>query len=150
MEIRNILYPVDFTDGSEAAASFAADMTRKYGAKLYIIHVLHDIARITGWYVPHISTDEFYSELEKGAKQKLDGILLEELRGYPNIERDVLIGIPEEEIIRFAEANNVDLIIMGTHGRTGMDRVFYGSTADKVVKGAHCAVLTVRPKGSSA
>jgi nucleotide-binding universal stress UspA family protein len=144
--IKKILYPVDFTEGSEAAAPLVADLVKKYGAKLYIVHVIYDIARVTGWYVPHASTENFYQELEKGAKAQMDKVMVEELRGYQDVERGVVIGAPAEEIIRFAQNNGIDLIVMGTHGRKGLDKVFFGSTAEKVVRAAPCPVLTVRAK----
>ena len=61
-----------------------------------------------------------------------------------NIERSVLTGVPHEEIMNFAKKNKIDLIIMGTHGRTGIDRMLFGSTAAQVVRYAPCPVLTVR------
>jgi len=106
--------------------------------------VIYDIAKTSGWYVPHISMDELYKDMEDAAKKELQRCCIEELRGYENIERVVIRGVPDEEIIKFASANNIDLIVMGTHGRKGLDRVLFGSTAAKVVRNAPCAVLTVR------
>lgn len=144
MAISKILFPTDFTEGSEAAIPFVADLTRKFNAKLYIVHVLYDINRATGWYVPHASTTELSSLMEKSAKEQLDRVAIEEMRDYPNIERKVIIGSPAEEILRFAEKNNIDLIIMGTHGRKGLDKILFGSTAEKVVRSSRFPVLTVR------
>jgi nucleotide-binding universal stress UspA family protein len=144
MEIKKILYPTDFSEGSLVAVPMLVDLVKKYGAKLYILHVIYDIAKTSGWYVPHISMDELYKDMEDAAKKELQRCCIEELRGYENIERVVIRGVPDEEIIKFASANNIDLIVMGTHGRKGLDRVLFGSTAAKVVRNAPCAVLTVR------
>jgi len=144
MEIKKILYPTDFSEGSLVAVPMLTDLVKKYGAKLYILHVIYDIAKTSGWYVPHISMDELYKDMEDAAKKELQKCCIEELRGYENIERVVIRGVPDEEIIKFASANNIDLIVMGTHGRKGLDRVLFGSTAAKVVRNAPCAVLTVR------
>jgi nucleotide-binding universal stress UspA family protein len=144
MEIKKILYPTDFSEGSLVAVPMLVDLVKKYGAKLYILHVIYDIAKTSGWYVPHISMDELYKDMEDAAKKELQRCCVEELRGYENIERVVMRGVPDEEIIKFVSANNIDLIVMGTHGRKGLDRVLFGSTAAKVVRNAPCAVLTVR------
>lgn len=144
MEIKRILYPTDFSEGSLAAVPLLVDLVKKYGAKLYILHVVYDIAKTSGWYVPHVSMDELYKDMEAAAKKELERCCLEELRGYKDIERIVLKGIPDDEILKFAEQNQIDLIVIGTHGRKGLDRVLFGSTAAKVVRNAKCPVLTVR------
>ncbi|MEW6213973.1 MAG: universal stress protein [Nitrospirota bacterium] len=145
MEIKSILFPTDFSEGSSHALQYAVDMTRRYGAKLYLVHVIYDIAKATGWYVPHVSTDELYKDMEEGAKKEIARYGLEELRGLKNIERHVLKGVPYEEIVRFANENRIELIVMGTLGRKGIERVLFGSTAAQVVRYAPCPVLTVRP-----
>jgi len=144
MEIKRILYPTDFSEGSAVAIPLLTDLVRKYGARLYILHVVYDIAKTSGWYVPHISMDELYKDMEGAAKKEVERCCVEELRGYGDIERLVLRGVPDEEINKFAKEKKMDLIVMGTHGRKGFDRVVFGSTASKVVRTAPCPVLTVR------
>lgn len=143
MEIKRILFPTDISEGSAHAVPFVTDLTKHYGAKLYIIHVMYDVARATGWYVPHISMDELYRDIETNARKEIEKCCMEELRGYKNIEYRVLRGVPHEEILKFAEENAIDMIIMGTHSRKGLDRVIFGSTAERVVRQARCPVLTV-------
>jgi nucleotide-binding universal stress UspA family protein len=144
MEIKNILFPTDFSEGASQALQYAIDMAKKYGAKLHIVHIIYDIAKVSGWYVPHRSVDEMYKEILEGAKKELEKFGVEELSGMKDIERSVLMGVPHEEIMNFARKNKIDLIIMGTHGRTGIDRILFGSTAAQVVRFAPCPVLTVR------
>jgi len=144
MEIKSILFPTDFSEGSSQALKYAVDLANRYGAKLHLIHVIYDITRATGWYVPHRSVEEMYKELEQGAKKELERFGVEELSGVKNIERSVHMGVPHEEIIKFAKENKIDLIIIGTHGRKGIDRILFGSTAAQVVRFAPCPVLTVR------
>ncbi|MEC4684131.1 MAG: universal stress protein [Nitrospirota bacterium] len=146
MEIKKILFPTDFMEGTTQAIPYAVDLAKKYGARLYIIHVIHEVTRATGLYVPHIAVDELYKTMQVEAEKEITRVYLEELRGFEDVEYKVLTGIPYEEIINFAEENAMDMIVMGTHGRKGLDRLFFGSTAEKVVKGAHCPVLTVRAK----
>jgi nucleotide-binding universal stress UspA family protein len=144
MEIKNILFPTDFSEGSAQALQYAVDMSKRYGAKLYVVHVIYDIAKATGWYVPHVSMDEMYKDIQEGAKKELERFGVEELAGVKNVERRVITGVPHEEIINFVRANKIDLIIMGTHGRKGIDKILFGSTAAQVVRHAPCPVLTVR------
>lgn len=144
MEIKKILFPTDLTEGSKAALCMAADLVRKYCSKLYVVHVLYDIASATGWYVPHVSIEEVYNDMEKKARGQLEKTMLEELRGYKDMEFAVLRGNPSQEILKFAGEQDVDLIVMGTHGRTGLDKVIFGSTAQKVVRHSKYPVLTVR------
>ncbi len=146
MEIKKILFPTDFMEGSAQAIPYAVDLAKKYGAKLHVIHVIHEVTRTTGLYVPHITFDELYKSMEAEAEKEIQRVYLEELRGLGDVEYAVLKGIPYEEIINYAEQNGMDMIVMGTHGRKGLDRLFFGSTAEKVVKGAKCPVLTVRSK----
>jgi nucleotide-binding universal stress UspA family protein len=144
MEIKRILFPTDFSEGSSHALPYAIDMAKHYGARLYLLHVIYDIAKTTGWYVPHISMDEMYKDMEEGAKKELERYGLEELRGLKEVERAVRKGVHHEEIVRFANEKKIDLIVMGTHGRKGIDRILFGSTAAQVVRNAPCPVLTVR------
>ena len=144
MEIKKILFPTDFSEGSSHALDYAIDMAKRYGAKLYLVHVLYDIGKAAGWYVPHSSMDEMYNDIEKSAEKELGRFGLEESRGLKGTERAVLKGVPHTEIVKFAKENKADLIIMGTHGRKGMGRILFGSTASQVVRFAPCPVLAVR------
>lgn len=140
MNVKKILFPTDFSEGSDNALPYAADMARHYGAKLYLLHVIQDIAEAMGWYVPHVSLDELYRDIEGNAARY--GV--EEFRGLKDIERIVVKGTPYQEILKFAGEKKADLIVIGTHGRKGLDRVIFGSTAEKVVRDAPCPVLSVR------
>ncbi len=149
MEIKRILFATDFSEGSSNALSYAVDIAKQYGAKLFFVHVIYDVAKTAGWYVPHVSIDEMYKDIEKSAKAELEKSFIEEMRGFKGIEHVVLKGTPYEEICRFAEDNKIDIIVLGTHGRKGIDRMIFGSTAEQVVRHAPCPVLSVRlPKHS--
>jgi nucleotide-binding universal stress UspA family protein len=144
MEMKKILFATDFSEGSSNALPYALDLAKQYGAKLYLIHVLYDVAKTVGWYVPHASLDEIYADMKKAAEAELDKIFADEMRGFKDIERLVLTGVPHEEITKFAEEKKIDLIVLGTHGRRGLDRMLFGSTAEQVVRNASCPVLSVR------
>lgn len=144
MEIKKILFPTDFSEGASNALPYAVEIAKKYGARLYMLHIIYDIATASGWYVPHASFDEMYKELEAGAKKELERFGLEQRRDLKDIEYTIMRGIPYEEILKFAKEKGIDLIVIGTHGRKGIDRMLFGSTAERVVRNAECPVLTVR------
>ena len=144
MEIKKILFATDFSEGSANSLPYAVSIAKQYGAKLYLVHVVFDIAKTSGSYVPHVSLDELYKDMEKNAKAELEKSFIEEMRTFKDMEHVVLKGTPYEEISRFAEENKIDLIVIGTHGRKGLDRMLFGSTAEQVVRHAPCPVLTVR------
>lgn len=144
MKIDRILFATDFSEGSDHALPYAVDMARQYGAKLYFVHVIFDVAKTAGWYVPHVSIDEIYRDMEQSARSELEKIFIDEMRGFSNIEYKVLKGIPYEEVCKLAAEQKVDLIVLGTHGRRGIDRMLFGSTAEQVVRNAPCPVLSVR------
>lgn len=144
MLAKRILFPTDFSEGALNALPYALDMTKSCDAKLYLFHVIYDVATASGLYVPHISFDEMYKDLEKGAKKELERFACEEMKGCKDVEYTVVRGIPHEAILKFAEEKNIDLIVIATHGRKGLDRFLFGSTAEKVVRYAPCPVLTVR------
>jgi universal stress protein A len=108
------------------------------------VHVIYDVTKTAGWYVPHASLDEIYRDIEKSARAELEKNFVDEMRGFGDIEYAVLKGTPYEEISKFASENKIDLVVLGTHGRRGIDRVLFGSTAEQVVRNAPCPVLSVR------
>jgi nucleotide-binding universal stress UspA family protein len=144
MQIGKVLFATDFSEGSSHALPYAVDLAKRYGARLYLVHVIYDVTKTAGWYVPHVSLDEVYKDIEKSARVELEKSFIDEMRGFDNIEYAVLRGTPYEEIMRFAVENRIDLIVLGTHGRKGIDRVLFGSTAEQVVRNAPCPVLSVR------
>jgi universal stress protein A len=85
-----------------------------------------------------------YKDIQEGAKKELERFGVEELSGFKDLERSVVTGVPHEEIMKLAPEKKVDMIIMGTHGKKGLDRILFGSTAAQVVRYAPCPVLTVR------
>lgn len=144
MKIERILFPIDFSEGSMNALDYAVSLSKEYNAKLYLLHVVHDISMTAGWQVPHIRIDELYRDMEESARKELERCCMEDIRDLKNVERIILRGIPHEEILKVAREKKIDIIVIGTHGRTGIDRLLFGSTAEKVVRKAPCPVLSVR------
>ena len=144
MLTKRILFPTDFSEGAVHALPYALDLAKNCDAKLYVLHVIYDVATASGLYVPHVSFDEMYRDLEKSAQKELEKFGYEELKDLKDVEYTVLRGIPYEGILKFAEEKNISIIVIATHGRKGLDRFLFGSTAEKVVRYAPCPVLTVR------
>ncbi len=144
MKIERILFPTDFSEGSSQALSYAVELTKQHNAKLYILHVIYDIKRATGLNVPHMSSDELMKDLTDWALKELDKACIEEIRKLENVEKVVLHGIPYEEIINYADQEKIDMVVIGTYGRSGLERFIFGSTAERVVRKAACTVVTVR------
>jgi nucleotide-binding universal stress UspA family protein len=144
MLTKRILFPTDFSEGALHALPYAVDMAKNCDAKFYMLHVIYDVATASGIYVPHVSFDELYKDLEKSAQKELEKFGYKELRDLKDVEYTVLRGTPYDKILQFAQEKNIDLIVIGTHGRKGLDRFLFGSTAEKVVRYAPCPVLTVR------
>jgi len=143
MNITHVLHPTDFSEGSKAAFEYARTLAKQYGAKLSLVYVLDQYEVSHGWYVPHISLDELYKDMELSAKKQIEHCCYEELRDFKNVDNAVLKGEPDEEIVKYAGKHGVDLIVMGAYSKRGMDFVF-GSTTEKVLRKADCPVLCVK------
>lgn len=143
-KIDKILFATDFSESSDHAFEYARTMASSFNARLIVIHVINEPVDLRGFYVPHISFDKLEEEIRQGAEKMMHKFCESRLADFANYESLVISGIPYEEILKKADAENASLIIMGTHGRTGLDHVLFGSTAEKVVRKSRCPVLTVR------
>jgi len=147
MQINTILFPTDFSQGARAAMDYALSLARDYKARLIMLYVIQDIS-IAEWYVPSsLSVTDMMEEMEKSASREMEKWAAEAAEKAKDIEKVVVHGVPFVEIIRTAKEKKVDLIVIGTHGRTGIDHMLFGSTAEKVVRKSPCPVLTVRIAG---
>jgi len=147
MQIKTILYPTDYSNGARAAMDHVVSLARDYNAKLILLYVIQDIS-IAEWYIPSsLSVAELVSDMQKSASIEMDKWGAEASSKIKDVEKMVVRGVPFAEIIKTAREKNVDLIVIGTHGRTGIDHMLFGSTAEKVVRKAPCPVLTVRIAG---
>lgn len=139
-----ILLPIDFSEYSEVACEYALVLARTFNSSLQILHVINEPVDLRGFYVPHISFEQLEKEIETGASRMLDDFCREKLHDFNSYETIVVTGVPYEEIIRTATEKESSLIVIGTHGRTGLDHLLFGSTAERVVRSAPCPVMTVR------
>lgn len=142
---KKILLPTDFTASSETAARYALTIAKRFKSKVYVIHVVETMEDVAGFYVPHLSFDSLHGEMIEGAASHLKRFCAKRLRGFTNFETVIKEGKPYQGIVEFAEKNSMDLIVIGSMGRTRMDRLLSGSTTDRVLRKAHCPVLAVPP-----
>ena len=139
-----ILTAVDFSENSDFAFEYALTLAKQFQAELTIMHVINEPVDLRGFYVPHISFEQLEKEIEEGAEKMMEKFCQTRMVDYTNYKTTIITGIPYEEIIRKAEETGASLIVLGTHGRTGLDHIIFGSTAERVVRSASCPVLTIR------
>ena len=128
MNFKTILFATDFSEGSDFAFQSALTLARKFESKLIIVHIINEPVDLRGFYVPHISFDKLEEEIEQGAEKLMEKFCRTHLHDFDNFESFVIPGIPYDEIIKKAVESNADIIVLGTHGRTGLDHVLFGST----------------------
>ena len=142
--ISSILFATDFSENCENAFEYALGFARQFGARLIIMHVINEPVDLRGFYVPHISFDSIEKEIAEGADKMMQTFCRTRMSEFANYETFIANGIPYEEILKKAKEAEVSLIVMGTQGRTGLDHLLFGSTAESVFRRAACPVLTVR------
>ncbi len=143
--LKTILVPTDFSEASESALSYGKAMAGAFGSALHLVHVMEDLlAHAWAAEVYVASMPQLRDEIEKESRQRLAAMLTDEERRQYRIETALLAGNPFVEIVRYAKAQDVDLIVMGTHGRGPIAHMLLGSVAEKVVRKSPCPVLTVR------
>lgn len=144
---RRILHPSDFSSASRAAFRKAIDMAKASRAELLIVHVVSPVVPVPGdGYVSPEMYDQLSASSRAWAQKRLDSLVAQAKKSRARVKGFVLEGAASDEIVRFARARRVELIVMGTHGRKGIAKLFVGSVADRVVAAATCPVLTVRGK----
>ena len=147
-ELKRILLATDLSPASEPALRCAAALAIRMDAGLVLLHVVSEkeLDGLAKAHQPRHPVDLIYSELQEAVREQYRRAVPDEVRRFLHAEVLVVPGVPSEEIIRIAAAEGTDLIITGTHGRTGLRRILMGSVAERVLRDAPCPVLTVRPQ----
>ena len=140
-----MLFPIDLTESSEKLVPHVTTMVEKFDAQLHVLFVVRVFQYFTNIYVPNPSIDLFETELVEGARKKMDEFVRTHFSELPNVRHEVILGDPSDAIISYNRDHNIDMVIMGTHGRKGLDRVIFGSVAERVVKFARIPVLVINP-----
>ena len=142
--ITRILVPVDFSAHSDGALRYAAKLASQVGASVELLHVVEDLAygASSEVYVPNVP--DLMQEMVNEAVPRLTSLKQALFPHGADVETAVFVGRPSSTIVDRARAGGFDLIVMGTHGRTGLSHMLMGSVAERVVRTAPCPVLTVR------
>src|SRR5579875_1242684 len=143
LNIQTVLHPTDYSERSDIALRIACSLARDYRAKLVLLHVALRSVTIDGEAAIAPRSEEYF----KAEQDKLESV---SVPAGVRAERFVREGDPAGEILRAAQFTNADLIVMGTHGRTGLARLLAGSVAERVMRRAPCPVLTVRTPAQQA
>ena len=143
-KVDTILFPVDLSEASPALVPWVRFASEKFDAKVDVLFVARVMDYYAGLYVPHPSIANFEAEIVQGSEKKLAEFVEEHMSGM-KVKALVRPGYPAEEILLYAESQAVDMIIIGTHGRKGLERIIFGSVAEHVVKHSNIPVMTVNP-----
>ncbi len=143
MGIKKVLWPTDFSSISEKALPHVTSLTQKYQAEIHVLYVIEDISHHEGWYGEFDKThiDKLMEWEDESAKKRLDQICEKYLEGCPLYIKHIAIGDPAQEILKLAEEESIDIIVMASHGEKGNFR--FGSVAEKVIKNSPVPVTTI-------
>jgi universal stress protein A len=143
---KNMLFSTDFSENAGAAAPFAVDLAKKYGATLHVVHVYLEAGHIAEFETPTHGDGDLRMVQPAGteAERKLEALCEEISREIGFCKSRLLRGKPAAEIVRYAKEASIDLIIMSSHGLTGLELALFGSTAEKVLRESPCNVYVVK------
>lgn len=146
--LRRILFPTDFSDASKEAEAYAVALADRFGAELHLLHVVSQVMPYTDasstWVMPD---NETQVQLEMAEKRLLERVPSSEHSEETRVVRTTVVGFAVDQILAYATKNEIDLIVVGTHGHSWLAHALIGSVAEKLVRMATCPVLTVHPTG---
>ena len=145
LKLHSILCPTDFSDFSDNAIRYACELAETFGAELHLLNVLQDYDAIApGTGEAFLPFTDWLPELRNQSREQLAKQPAPEWAAKVHVHRTTRVGAPVDEIVKYAKEHNVDLVVLGTHGRKGVKHLLLGSVAENVVRYAPCPVLTVR------
>lgn len=147
MQIRSILLPTDFSECGNYALAYATSLARTFGSSILCIHVIEPMVPTVGYsgMTEPLPIADISDQLENSAERELPKLAEREDCAGLEVEELIVHGEAASEIVRVATERKVDLIVVSSHGRTGLGRILFGSTAEAVVRHAPCPVLVVKP-----
>jgi nucleotide-binding universal stress UspA family protein len=144
-EFKNILFPVDLSKTSAKMVPYVLLMANRFQSKIHILFVLREIDHFTEMYVSKDTVRNFYTDTIKGCEKSLYEFQEKHFNQFSNASSKVAIGDISEEIAKYIKSEKIDLMILGTHGRKGMDKIFFGSIAERLLKTAMIPIFLVNP-----
>jgi nucleotide-binding universal stress UspA family protein len=142
--INKILVPIDFSNYSKNALRYAVNFAKKFNSKIYLVYVVEPVIYPSDFSMGQVTFPVSDIEMNERAKDELESLAKTEIGSQFQVETVIKTGKPFVEINETASELDIDLIIIATHGHTGMEHLLFGSTAEKVVRKAPCPVLTLR------
>jgi len=146
LDLQAILVPIDFSVHSKNALKYAIPMAVQFGARLHLVYVVEPTIYPADLGFGQVVLPGVEDELRQKGSEELLALVDKEIAGRVEATTTVRTGNPHHEILTEAEEQKVDLIVVATHGHSGVEHMLFGSTADRIVRHAHCPVLTVRPQ----
>jgi len=143
-EIKKVIVPVDFAGNTDKVVDYAMSVADKLGAEVLFFHAINDFQGYDMMLV-HPSFIGMTKDLEEKSRERMNNLIKEYKDREFAVGGDAVIGDAAEEIIKYAEEQNADMIIIGTHGVKGLEKILMGSTAERVIKNAPCPVLVFNP-----
>jgi len=144
-EFKKILFPVDLSESSVKIVPYVQTVGEKFSSQIHLFFAARVFEYFTSIYVPHPSINQFEKEIMEGAEKRLYEFVDENFSDFPGTKTAVVPGDAAEKIIEYIGDQKIDLVIMGTHGRKGMDKIIFGSVAERVVKTSPVPVMVVNP-----
>ncbi len=150
LEIKTVVTPIDFSENAQKVTEAAVTMAARFEADLKLVFVVQNFDDYSGFFVPPVNLPNIEDELYQSAQIKMDDFIdinqeLFTKLGDNKVDGLVKRGDVAEEILTYAQEADCGLVVMGTHGYKGLEKVMFGSIADKVVKNSCCPVLTINP-----
>lgn len=142
--IKKIVCALDLSQHSTLVAEYAVTMAKAFDAEIIAVYAAPALTQYVGFHVPPSSIENFVGEIVTGAERTMQEFVEENFKGVKATGK-VVNGYAAEEILALIDSSDADLLIMGTHGRKGIDRILFGSVAEKVVKSSRVPVMTIRP-----
>jgi nucleotide-binding universal stress UspA family protein len=143
MDVKKILFPVDLSGFSSNIVQQVISVAEKFGAEIHVVAVVEPPEPSSAH---HSSPDRLSCDFREAAEQKLKLFELESFSNYRNIKRALLCGHPAQEILKYISSDEVDLVIMATHRKKGLERAILGSIADEVIRKSPVPVMSINPE----
>ena len=144
-DFKKILLPVDLSESSEKIVPYVRTVAIKFNSEIHFLFVARVFDYLSGIYVPVPSITAIEKDIIDGAEKRMDEFVEQYFNDYPDTVTAVVPGDASDKIIGYITSNEIDLVIMGTHGRKGLDKIIFGSVAERVVKTAPVPVMVVNP-----
>jgi len=143
---KKIVCPVDFSEFTNDIIKYAVSLAKKYDAEIHLLHIIPNL----NYFTPYESflTPENLVLIERNIEKEVEKDFKKIMKGFDvPLVKAIKTGVVFVEIIDYIKAENIDLVVIGTHGRSGIEHILIGSVAEKIVRKSPCPVLTIRPKG---